>query len=80
MVYNSTSRGLNELLWAPYSTISTMPTQIRSIQHSTNMGNIDVGEMFLNFVVQKSLIKSCRVDVPHIPHEDPKLVYWKPQI
>ena len=79
MVYNGTSSGLNEVLWAPHFMLPTMSTQMREIQLGTNMGDINIGEIFLNFIMHKSLRHFWGVDVKHIQSEDPKLVDWKSQ-
>ena len=80
MVYNGTSSGLDEVLWDPHFMLPTMTTHMGSIQLSTSMGDIDIGEMFLNFMMNKIIRNVCGVDVTHIRLEDNILTYWESQI
>ena len=67
---------LNKVLWAPNLTPPIISIHTRAIQHGTNMGENDIGEMFLKFMMRRSLRKSFRVDVTHIWSEDLKLADW----
>ena len=66
MIYNVTSRGLNNVLWFPYFTLTTMSTHMIAIKRVTNMGDINIGEIFLKLMMHKSLICFCGVDDTHI--------------
>ena len=44
------------------------------------MWGINIGEIFMNSVMQNILRNACGVDVTHILFEDPKLAYWESQI
>ena len=55
MVYNGTHSGLNGVLWAPHFTVTIMSTHFSAIQHGSNIGNIDIGDMFLNLMINNSL-------------------------
>ena len=74
MVYNDTSIRLDEVLWDPHLMLPTMTTHMGSIQLSTSMGDIDISEMFLKFMMNKSIIFFCGVDVTHIRSGDPTLI------
>jgi hypothetical protein len=52
MVYNGTSSGLNDWLWVPWFTLPTITTLAISVEVGTHMGDLDVGEMFLNFILE----------------------------
>jgi hypothetical protein len=49
MVHDASCSGLNKSLWSPNFGLPTVDTLLRGIDLSTWMGDIDVGEMFLNF-------------------------------
>ena len=66
MIYNVTSRGLNNVLWFPYFRIPTMSTHMIAIKLVTNMGDINICEIFLKFMMHKSLRVFCGVDDTHI--------------
>ena len=66
MVYNGKSRILNKVQLTPHFALPNMYTHMRAIQHGTNMGGINIGEMFLNFTMHKSLRNAFGVDATHI--------------
>ena len=76
MVYNITSKGLNVVLWSQHFMLTTMSTHMRAIQHATSMRYIDIGEIFPNFMMQKSIQKKNVVVVTHIWSKDPRLEDW----
>ena len=53
MVYDASKSGLNEVLWAPSFCLSTVDSTFRSIESTTRLGDLDLGEMFLNFMLHK---------------------------
>jgi hypothetical protein len=52
MVYNSTSSGMNAHLWCPWFALATINTILRALEPETYMEDLDVGEMFLNFILE----------------------------
>jgi hypothetical protein len=52
MAYNGTSSGLNAHLWCRWFALAIMNTMLRALETETPMGDIDVGEMFLNFILE----------------------------
>jgi hypothetical protein len=54
MVYDGTKSGLNASLWAPWFPLLTIEMHLCSIVPGSYMGDIDIGDMFLNFM-KKSL-------------------------
>ena len=62
MVYNGTQSGLNAALWAPWLPLPTVETLMRSVAGGTWLGDNDVGEMFLNFMLHKEVRLLCGVD------------------
>jgi hypothetical protein len=55
MVYDASRSKLNEALWAPNFGLPTVDTLVRGIDEGTWLGDIDIGEMFLNFMLHPSL-------------------------
>lgn len=55
MVYNGTSSGLNSVLWALHFFLPTMSAQLRALKEGTYMGDMDIREMFLNFMLHEFL-------------------------
>ena len=68
MVYDGTRSGLNHRVWVPSFTLPTLDSLLRCVDSTTHMGDIDVGEMFLNFVLHLSLVALCGVDLT---------LYWR---
>ncbi len=63
MVYDSTKSGLNVSLWPPWFPLPTIEMHLRSIVPGLYMGNIDIGDMFLNFMLHKSIQPAAGVDL-----------------
>ena len=51
MVYDLTESGLNDALWAPRFWMPTMLNVIDCATHTSWYGDVDAGEMFLNFPI-----------------------------
>jgi hypothetical protein len=65
MVYNGTSSGLNDWLWVPWFPLPTITTLARSVEVVTHVGDLDVGEMFLNFILEMKARVRAGVDLTH---------------
>ncbi len=63
LVYDGTRSGLNEALYAPWFPLPTVNQLLRAVESGSYMGDIDVAEMFLNFVMHKDMRVYCGVDV-----------------
>jgi hypothetical protein len=63
MVYNGTSSGLNSHLWCPWFALATINTVLRALETGTFMGDLDVGEMFLNFMLETRCSYLAGVDL-----------------
>ena len=57
LVYNRTSCGLNEAVWAPNFWLPTADKAIRQLCFSYWSVDLDLGEMFLNFQLPKWIQK-----------------------
>lgn len=66
MVYNATKCGLNEVIWSPNFFLPTVATVVQSATPDTFFGDIDLGEMFLNYFLDEDLKSSTGVDVTNI--------------
>jgi hypothetical protein len=63
MVYDGTKSGLNECIWVPRFPLPTVATHLRAVEAGTHMGDMDVGDMFLNFILHASMQALCGVDL-----------------
>jgi hypothetical protein len=70
MVYDGTKKGLNACLWAPWFPLPTIEMHLQSVIPGTYMGDIDIGDMFLNFMLHSSIRPAAGVDLtPFFPEE-----------
>jgi hypothetical protein len=53
MVYDGTKSGLNDATWAPWFPLPIVEDLLDAVEPGTFMGDNDVGEMFLNFIMHK---------------------------
>jgi hypothetical protein len=63
MVFDASRSGLNDALWSPNFDLPTVETLLRGVEFGTWMGDIDLGEMFLNFCLDEDLHEYCGVDL-----------------
>ena len=66
LVYDATKSGLNEACWAPWFALQTCESHLRSVDPGTYMGDADLGEMFLNFPLDKHIRKYAGVDLTEL--------------
>lgn len=70
MVYDGTKSGLNDRIWVPHFALASLDSALRCVEIGTSMGDIDIGEMFLNFILHCSLVPLCGVDLTlYFPEE-----------
>lgn len=70
MVYDATSSVFNKRVWAPSFGLPTIETMMRSLEHRTWLGDIDVGEQFFNSPLDPYVQLFCGVDLtPYFPEE-----------
>jgi len=78
MVYDASASGLNDCLWAPWFLMPTIKTHLRTVNPDYFMADIDIGEMFLNFIMHDSLRSWCGVDfTQYFPEHTKDKVNWK---
>jgi hypothetical protein len=63
LVYDGTSSGLNDALWAPSFWMPTSESAVRVISFYSFLFDSNIGECFLNFPHDKCLRKYCGVDL-----------------
>jgi hypothetical protein len=64
MVYDGTKSGLNDGIWVTLPPVHHLDTHLWVLKPGTSMGDMDVGEMFLNFVLlHESMQALCGVDL-----------------
>ena len=66
MVYNGTSCGLNDVLWAPHFGLPVMQHTLRSLLKGYYQCDMDVGEMFLNFPLHPDMRPYSGVDINYM--------------
>ena len=75
MVYDLTASGLNDALWIPSFWMPSVKNVLDCAIHSSWFGDVDVGEMFLNFPLDLAIRPYCGVDVSWM--EDGNKVTWE---
>ena len=70
MVYNATSSGLNDAVWAPWFSLPTVESHLRAVDPDTYMADNDIGEMFLNFMLDVELRPFAGVDLSSLFPEE----------
>jgi hypothetical protein len=65
LVYDGSVSGLNISIWVPRFFLPTIRTHLRAVDENTFMADVDVGEMFLNFILHKDLRALAGVDLSH---------------
>jgi len=63
LVYNGSSSGLNDAVWAPWFSLPTVESHLRAVDSDTFMADNDVGEMFLNFMMDVRMRPYAGVDL-----------------
>ena len=66
IVYDMTKCGINACLWSPRFYLSTPDSVFDFIDYNCWMGDIDQGEMFLNYFAYPELLKYLGVDATEI--------------
>ena len=69
MVYDGTSSGLNDALWAPSFWMPTPDTALRQVSFYTYCVDIDLGEMFLNFPMDEAVQPFAGIDLTPLSRE-----------
>jgi hypothetical protein len=70
MVYDGTSSGLNDAIWVPRFPLPTVNTMLRAVDVHSFMGDLDIGETFVNFILHESMQALCGVDLAEFFGQD----------
>jgi hypothetical protein len=62
MVSNGLIGGWNDAMWVPRFVLSTLNLHLQAVEEGTFMGDLDVGECFLNFMLHPSVRLYMGVD------------------
>ena len=65
MVYNAAVFDLNNTTWAPWFALLTVWTHLRAVGPGTYMGDNDLGDHFLNFVLAEKYRCLSGMDLGH---------------
>ena len=81
MVYDGTASGFNSMVWVPNFGLPTINTLLRSTSPSTWMVDLDIGEQFLNFMLEEEASQYVGVDLTQVFDEElvgtAKRVIWE---
>lgn len=80
MVYDGSVSGLNDAIWVPTFTLPTAATHLRAVEPGTHMADLDIGEMFLNFMLHEQVRPYAGVDVTHLVgdnNDGPRWEAWQ---
>jgi len=82
MVYDGTKSGLNDPIWAPWFPLPTIEAHLQAVRAESFMGDIDIADTFLNFVIHPKQQDLFGVDLtPYFsnelyPHSD-QTILWE---
>jgi hypothetical protein len=65
LVYDGLVSGLNITMWVPRVFLPTVRTHLRAVDENTYMADVDIGKMFLNFILHRDLRALAGVDLSH---------------
>ena len=71
VVYDATQSGLNDALWAPNFFLPTVDSVLRKSGPKSWFGDIDLGEMFLNYPLDVRIQPYAGVDVTRLELKEP---------
>jgi hypothetical protein len=79
LVYDGSVSGLNLSIWVPRFFLPTsIGTHLRAVDEDTYMADVDIGEMFLSFILHRGLQAFARVDLTHyFPKDDKGSKVWE---
>jgi hypothetical protein len=63
MVYDASKSGLNDVVWAPSFGLPTVDLTLRGIDSFSHLGDLDLGEMFLNFPLDVKMRPYVGIDL-----------------
>jgi hypothetical protein len=76
MVYDATASGLNDALWAPNFWLPSAEGLVEAMEVMSWMGDLDMGEQFLNFLLHPDLQQYCGIDLRPFAGDERKATLW----
>jgi len=76
MVYDASASGLNACLWVPNFWLPSAEGLVEAMTEDSWMGDLDMGEQFLNFHLHQDLQLFCGIDVKPLFHPERRTTYW----
>ena len=73
MVYDGTASGFNDAVWVPNFGLPTIETLLRGTAPNCWMVDLDIGDMFLNFMLHSSARRFVGIDVTKLFEDDDDL-------
>ncbi len=70
MVYDGTKSGLIEAPWAPWFALPTIEGHLRFVGNETLMGDIDIGDIFHNFILHEDIWSVAGIDLTSLFQEE----------
>lgn len=78
MVYDASASGLNACLWVPTFALPTAETLVDNMGVNSWMGDLDMGEQFLNFPLHPDLQPFCGIDLrPYFTPQSGKTLWMR---
>jgi hypothetical protein len=77
LVYDGSVSRLNLTIWVPRFFLPTIRTHLRAVDENTYMADVDIGEMFLNFILHKNLRSLAGVDLIHYFEDETEGALWE---
>ena len=77
MVYDGSGCGLNDIIWAAHFGLPTVRNTARALLPGYYQCDMDVGEMFLNFILHERLRQLSGVDIRHVRSVDDNDEEWE---
>jgi hypothetical protein len=77
IVYDASQSALNRCLWAPSFYLPSVEAHVQSTVEGSWMGNLDLGEMFLNFPLSLTLAPYCGIDLSPYVEESKSWERWE---
>ena len=77
MVDNGTVCRMNKIVWAPHFGLSTVRQTLRSLLTGYSQCDLDIGEMFINFLLNDTMEEMSGVDVQHVHSKSGADAVWE---
>ena len=74
IVYDASACGLNDALWCPNFFLPSIDSVLRNAGSETWFGDIDLGEMFLNFQLDEKILPWVGVDISELEGLPPQSI------